>query len=711
MVLTLATLIENGIPISLGCAAVGLGFALWLIKSLLSISSGTEKMQFIANAIEQGAKAYLSRQLASISVIGIAIAALLFWKKDAPTAIGFIIGAVCSLAAGFIGMRIAVKANVRTAEGARTSAKKALQAAFSGGAVTGLLVVALALLSTGAFYMLMVKWQPDKAVSSLIGLALGASLISVFARLGGGIYTKAADVGADLVGKVEQNLDEDDPRNPATIADNVGDNVGDCAGMAADVFETYAVSLIGAVLVGALTAATGAGAAAIVFPFLIGGISILTSIIGVLYVNVIDGKAGRALMGGVLTSSLISAAAIYPLTNALFPDGLALKGGAIISASGLYISAIIGLAMTGISVLITNYYTSTAYAPVRKIAKASETGHATNIIAGLAIGQRATALPVIFIGAAIWLSYHFAGLYGTAIAVMAMLSMAGIIISLDAFGPITDNAGGIAVMSGLPPEVRKTTDELDAVGNTMKAVTKGYAIASAGLAAIVLFGSYFEDLKAHLLDKWQHLHPTADAAAIAAQVQSIAAGLVFSLNDSRVIIGLFIGGLLPYLFSAFSMDAVGKAAGAVVSEVRRQLAAKPGILTHTDTPDYGTCVDIVTKAALKEMIIPALLPLLTVILVAAIPALGMVALGGVLVGSIVTGLFMGISMTSSGGAWDNAKKYIEEGHHGGKGSEAHKASVTGDTVGDPYKDTSGPAINPMIKVVNIVAILIIPIFF
>ncbi|MEQ1851143.1 MAG: sodium-translocating pyrophosphatase [Chthoniobacteraceae bacterium] len=698
MVLTFASLVENGIPLSLGCAAVGLVFALWLIKSLLSISSGTEKMQFIANAIEQGAKAYLGRQLASISAIGVVIAALLFWQKDTPTAVGFILGAVCSLVAGFIGMRIAVKANVRTAEGARTSPKKALQAAFSGGAVTGLLVVALALLSTGGFYLAMVKWQPDKAVSSLIGLALGASLISVFARLGGGIYTKAADVGADLVGKVEQNLDEDDPRNPATIADNVGDNVGDCAGMAADVFETYAVSLIGAVLVGALTAATGASAAADVYPFLIGGVSIITSIIGVVFVNAYGGKADKALMGGVLISSVISAAAFWPLTNAIFPAGLALKEGAPLSANGLYISAIIGLVMTGISVVITNYYTSTEYAPVRKIAKASETGHATNIIAGLAIGQRATALPVLFIGAAIWLSYHFGGLYGIAIAVMSMLSMAGIIISLDAFGPITDNAGGIAVMSGLPPEVRKTTDELDAVGNTMKAVTKGYAIASAGLAAVVLFGSYVVDLKDHLLH----------AGQTAAQV---AASLTFSLNDPKVIIGLFIGGLLPYLFSAFSMDAVGKAAGAVVTEVRRQIAAKPGILKGTDTPDYGSCVDIVTKAALREMIIPALLPVLVVVLVAAIPALGKVVLGGVLVGSIVTGLFMGISMTSSGGAWDNAKKYIEEGNHGGKHSEAHKAAVTGDTVGDPYKDTSGPAINPMIKVVNIVAILIIPIFF
>ncbi len=706
MALTLATLIENGIPISLACAALGLVFALWLIKSLLSISSGTEKMQFIANAIEQGAKAYLSRQLVSISVIGIAIAALLFWKKDVPTAIGFIVGAVCSLAAGFIGMRIAVKANVRTAEGARTSATKALQAAFSGGAVTGLLVVALALLSTGGFYLIVEKLMPGKAVASLIGLALGASLISVFARLGGGIYTKAADVGADLVGKVEHDLAEDDPRNPATIADNVGDNVGDCAGMAADVFETYAVSLIGAVLVGALTAATGASAAAVVYPFLLGGVSIITSIIGVLFVNSYGGKADRALMGGVLISSVISAAAFYPLTNWIFPAGLAMKEGAALTTQGIFLASIVGLVMTGVSVLITNYYTSTAYGPVRKIAKSSETGHGTNVIAGLAIGQQATAPMVLCIGAAIWGAHAFAGLYGIAIAVMAMLSMAGIIISLDAFGPITDNAGGIAVMSGLPPEVRKTTDELDAVGNTMKAVTKGYAIASAGLAAVVLFGSYFVDLKDHL----EHALTGVTGDALVALKAKIADTLGFSLNDPKVMIGLFIGGLLPYLFSAFSMSAVGRAAGAVVTEVRRQIKALPGILTGKDTPDYGTCVDIVTKAALKEMIIPALIPIAAVLAVAAIPD-GAKILGGVLVGSIVTGLFMGISMTSSGGAWDNAKKYIEDGHHGGKGSEAHKASVTGDTVGDPYKDTSGPAINPMIKVVNIVAILIIPIFF
>jgi K(+)-stimulated pyrophosphate-energized sodium pump len=517
MALTLASLIENGIPISLGCAAVGLVFALWLIKSLLAIPAGTDKMQFIANAIEQGAKAYLGRQLASISVIGLVIAALLFWKKDAPTAVGFIVGAVCSLAAGFIGMRIAVKANVRTAEGARSSAKKALQAAFSGGAVTGLLVVALALLSTGGFYLMILRWRPELAISSLVGVALGASLISVFARLGGGIYTKAADVGADLVGKVEQELDEDDPRNPATIADNVGDNVGDCAGMAADVFETYAVSLIGAVLVGALTSAAGAAGAAVAYPFLIGGAAILASIVGVVYVNAIGGKADKALMGGVLVSSVISAAAFWPITQAVFPAGLALKEGATITANGLYFSAIVGLIMTGIAVLITNYYTSTSYGPVRKIAKASETGHATNIIAGLAIGMHATALPVIFIGASIWVSFYFAGLYGIAIAVMAMLSMAGIIISLDAFGPITDNAGGIAVMSGLPPEVRKTTDELDAVGNTMKAVTKGYAIASAGLAAVVLFGSYTVDLKDHLI---KHGATAAQAAA----------DLTFSLN-------------------------------------------------------------------------------------------------------------------------------------------------------------------------------------
>ncbi len=707
------SLLTSGINLSLVCALVGLGYALDLIKSILASPAGNDRMKQIAGAIEEGAKAYLGRQVRSVSLIAGVLFLLVGFFKDWPTAIGFLLGAVCSLAAGFIGMRVAVVANVRTAQGATESRKKALQAAFNGGAVTGFLVVGLALLSVGIFWLVMSKANPDKAVSSLVGVALCASLISVFARLGGGIYTKAADVGADLVGKVESNLDEDDPRNPATIADNVGDNVGDCAGMAADVFETYAVSLIGAVLVGALTAGLGAP---VVYPFVLGGLAIIASIIGVIYVNVTNAKPANALMGGVLLSALISAVVFWPVTTALFPNGLqitdVLTGAqASYTTGGIYFATLIGLLMTGAAVLITNYYTSTDHAHVRKIAEASVTGHATNIIAGLAVGLHATALPVVSIGAALWVSYDCAGLYGIAVAVMAMLAMSGIIISLDAFGPITDNAGGIATMSELPKEVRAITDDLDAVGNTMKAVTKGYAIASAGLAAIVLFGSYFVDLADHLAkhDIAALVNPTVEQ--IAAIKASVAAKLDFSLKDPKVIIGLFIGGLLPYLFSAFSMNAVGRAAGAVVTEVRRQLALHPGILKGTDTPDYGTCVDIVTKAALKEMIVPALLPVLAVVLVAAIPALGMVVLGGVLVGSIVTGLFMGISMTSSGGAWDNAKKYIEEGHHGGKGSEAHKASVTGDTVGDPYKDTSGPAINPMIKVVNIVAILIIPIFF
>jgi K(+)-stimulated pyrophosphate-energized sodium pump len=699
-----AFLTENGLALAMVCAAVGLGYAFYLIKTIMASPAGNERMKQIAGAIEEGAKAYLGRQVRSISVVAVLVAVLVAVFKDMPTAVGFVLGAVCSLAAGFIGMRLAVVANVRTAQGATESRKKALQAAFNGGAVTGLLVVGLALLSVGIFWVVMSKINPDKAISSLVGVALGSSLISVFARLGGGIYTKAADVGADLVGKVESNLDEDDPRNPATIADNVGDNVGDCAGMAADVFETYAVTLIGSVLVGALTAGLGAP---VVYPFVLGGLAILASIAGIIFVNMTNAKPGTALMGGVLLSAAICAAVFYPVTLAMFPDGLKTQdvlgmGSATYTAGSIYFAAVIGLLMTGAAVLITNYYTSTEYSPVRKIAKASETGHATNIIAGLGMGMHATALPVGCIAASIWFSYGAAGLYGISVAVMAMLAMAGIIISLDAFGPITDNAGGIAVMSGLPKEVRAITDDLDAVGNTMKAVTKGYAIASAGLAAIVLFGSYFVDLKHHLESPLSHLKLNPE------QIENV---LAFSLKDPKVMIGLFIGGLLPYLFSAFSMNAVGRAAGAVVTEVRRQLAAKPGILRGEDTPDYGTCVDIVTKAALREMIVPALIPVVAVVLVGSFGMEGAKMLGGVLVGSIVTGLFMGISMTSSGGAWDNAKKYIEEGHHGGKGSEAHKAAVTGDTVGDPYKDTSGPAINPMIKVVNIVAILIIPIFF
>jgi len=681
-------ILQYGVTLAMVCAIAGLLFAFFLIKAVIRLSPGNERMRQIAGAIEEGAKAYLKRQVRTISVIAVVIFVLLYIFRDKATAIGFLIGASCSLAAGYIGMRIAVLANTRTTQAATQSRSAAMRTAFNGGAVTGLLVVGLALLAVGIFYTLAQQWIGHAlAVKSLVGLALGSSLISVFARLGGGIYTKAADVGADLVGKIESNLEEDDPRNPATIADNVGDNVGDCAGMAADVFETYAVSLVGVILVGALTLA--AYPAAIIYPFVLGGISVLGAILGILFVNISGGKPGTVLMGSVGASALVSAILFWPATHLLFPSDVII-GGVARSANDLYFASLVGLLMTGVVVVITNYYTSMNFAPVRKIAKASETGHATNIIAGLAIGQHATALPVGFIGIAILLSFHFAGLYGIAIAVMSMLSMAGIIISLDAFGPITDNAGGIAVMSNLPKEVRGITDELDAVGNTMKAVTKGYAIASAGLAALVLFGSYVEELRAHLGASYS---------------------FDFSLINPKVIIGLFIGGLLPFVFTAFSMDAVGKAAGAVVREVRRQLIAKPGILRGEDVPEYGTCVDIVTKAALREMIVPALLPVVFVLAVAMIKPLGPVVLGGMLVGTIVTGLFVAIAMTSSGGAWDNAKKYIEEGNLGGKGSFAHAASVTGDTVGDPYKDTAGPAINPMIKVVNIVAILIIPIFF
>jgi K(+)-stimulated pyrophosphate-energized sodium pump len=685
------TILNSGVPLSMVCAVIGLVFAFFLIFAVMRHSAGNEKMREISAAVQEGAKAYLNRQVKTISVIAAIIFILLFIFKDHATAIGFVIGAFCSLAAGFIGMRVAVLANVRTTQAASVTRTAALRIAFNGGAVTGLLVVGLALLAVSIFYTVAGKIiGHNLAVRSLVGLALGGSLISVFARLGGGIYTKAADVGADLVGKIEKGLEEDDPRNPATIADNVGDNVGDCAGMAADVFETYAVSLIGAILVGALTLA--GTPAAIIYPFVLGGISVLGAICGVFFVNIAPGKPAPVLMGAVITNALVSAILFWPATHLLFPAGVTISGVAR-SPTQLYLASVIGLIMTAVVVAITNYYTSMRYRPVQKIAHASETGHATNIIAGLAVGQHATALPVGFIGIAILLSFHFAGLYGIAIAVMAMLSMAGIIISLDSFGPITDNAGGVAVMSNLPKEVRAVTDELDAVGNTMKAVTKGYAIASAGVAALVLFGSYVEELRDHVIARGEVF------------------SFQFSLTEPKVVIGLFIGGLLPFIFTAFSMDAVGVAAGAVVREVRRQLQAKPGILTGQDLPDYGTCVDIVTKAALREMIIPALLPLLFVVAVAMIPQLGPVVLGGMLVGTIVTGLFIAIAMTSSGGAWDNAKKFIEEGNLGGKGSFAHAAAVTGDTVGDPYKDTAGPAINPMIKVLNILAILIIPIFF
>lgn len=680
-------LTRHGIEFSLALGALGLVAAIILIRSVLSADAGNAAMQSIAGAIQAGAKAYLNRQLGAVSGIAVVLLVAIGFLRDWTTAGGFVIGAVCSLIAGYIGMTVAVRANVRTAQAASVGPHPALKVAFNGGAVTGLLVVALGLLSVGGFYLLVIKLTGSTkiAIDSLIGLALGSSLISVFARLGGGIYTKAADVGADLVGKVEQNLQEDDPRNPATVADNVGDNVGDCAGMAADVFETYAVSLIGGILVAHLT---NDGIAALTYPFVLCGISIVGAILGVLYVNFIKQGAAKALLGGVAVSGIFSAILFLPATRLMFPEAVSFAG-KLVDANALFGCALAGIFMTFASVWVTNYYTSTAYRPVRRIAEASETGHGTNVIAGLSVGNHATVLPVLFICAAIWGCHEWAGLYGIAVAVVSMLSLSGIIISLDAFGPITDNAGGIAVMSGLPEEVRHVTDGLDAVGNTMKAVTKGYAIASAGLAAMVLFGSYVEELKAHLPGQVFH----------------------FDLTDPKIMIGLFVGGMLPFLFTAYAMDAVGSAAGAVVHEVRRQLALKPGILTGTDTPDYGQCVDIVTKAALRQMILPALLPLIFVIAVAAIPFLGKEALGGMLVGTIVTGLFVGISMTSAGGAWDNAKKYIEDGHHGGKGSETHKAAITGDTVGDPYKDTAGPAVNPMIKVVNILAILIIPILF
>ena len=685
--------LDQGIEFSLGCALIGLLAAGVLIRMVLASSAGNEKMREIAGAVQAGARAYLNRQVRTIAAIAVVVMGLVFWAKGLPTAVGFVVGAVCSLAAGYIGMMVAVRANVRTTQAASVGAHPALKVAFNGGAVTGLLVVALGLLSVGIFYLVMKSLPGEKmvvgkaAVDSLIGLALGSSLISVFARLGGGIYTKAADVGADLVGKIEQNLHEDDPRNPATIADNVGDNVGDCAGMAADVFETYAVSLIGGVLVAFLTVGEAARDAALVYPFVLCGLAILASILGIVFVNVVKLKATAALVGGVGVSGLISAGLFWFATSAMFPQGITVAGRSdIIPSTAIFWASIVGVVLTFLVVWITNYYTSTSYGPVRRIALASETGHATNIIAGLSVGHHATLLPVLAIAASIWITWSLAGLFGIAIAVVAMLSLSGIIISLDAFGPITDNAGGIAVMSGLPESVRKITDELDAVGNTMKAVTKGYAIASAGLAAMVLFGSYVEDLKALLPNEV----------------------LSFELTDPRIIIGMFIGGLLPFIFTALSMDAVGVAAGAVVREVRRQIAAKPGILTGQDTPEYGVCVDIVTKAALREMILPALLPIIFVLGAA---FLGKEALGGVLIGTIVTGLFVGIAMTGAGGAWDNAKKYIEDGHHGGKYSLAHQAAVTGDTVGDPYKDTAGPAVNPMIKVVNIVAILIIPLFF